>query len=395
MNWTTEQDIRAQVLKWWERGEILSSLATGQSIFPRRLKFKGPTSTDLTARFDEVRSWVAAIRQSKHVRLVMSEVNHRVLGKNSMPTACWIDSIEDALEKIGKVDDARRFSNVLELTRTSHPGLVGYLVKKPLRVLMLYESWQRILDVVDWYELNPNSDIYIRQVDTGTIHSKFIEEHRSVLAELLAFAAVSATDDECKPIYPASSQFAARFGFRTKPVRISFRVLDRDCSLIDVDGDEYISLNADSFASLKVKAKRVFIVENETTFLAFPQTQDAIVIFGSGYGFSALAEATWLQDRKMYYWGDIDTHGFAILNSARSHWPHIRSFLMDENTLLAHRQSWVVEDSPHNSECFDLLSADEQGVYSNLKHQTWGEKVRLEQEFVGWNFVLETLKRLE
>jgi len=395
MNWTTEHDIRAQVLKWWERGEILSSLATGQSIFPRRLKFKCPSSADLSERFEEVRHWVAAIRQSKHVRLVMSEKNHRVLGKNAMPTAGWIESIDDALKLLGKLDEGARFKDMLELTRASHPHLIGYLAKRPLRALMLYDRWQRILDVVGWYERNPNPDIYIRQVDTGTIHSKFIEEHQSVLAELISYAEDSVIAEERKTLYPDSSQFAVRFGFKPKPVRISFRVLDRDCSLIDVAGDEHIGLNADSFASLKVKAKRIFIVENETNFLAFPQTKNAMVIFGSGYGFKALAEAKWLHDCKIYYWGDIDTHGFAILNEARSHWSHIQSFLMDERTLLAHRQSWVIEDSPCNANSFDFLTDDEQRIYSSLKRQTWGLKVRLEQEFVGWNFMLEALELLE
>ncbi|MGI6299138.1 MAG: Wadjet anti-phage system protein JetD domain-containing protein [Saccharofermentanales bacterium] len=41
------------------------------------------------------------------------------------------------------------------------------------------------------------------------------------------------------------------------------------------------------------------------------------MIFGAGYGFDHLASASWLNQKDIYYWGDIDTHGFAILNQLR------------------------------------------------------------------------------
>jgi hypothetical protein len=49
-----------------------------------------------------------------------------------------------------------------------------------------------------------------------------------------------------------------------------------------------------------------------------------------GYGFDNLAAALWLQQKDIYYWGDIDTHGFAILNQLRGFFPHAVSFLMDQ-----------------------------------------------------------------
>ncbi|PMX97712.1 Wadjet anti-phage system protein JetD domain-containing protein, partial [Pseudomonas sp. GW460-13] len=75
-----------------------------------------------------------------------------------------------------------------------------------------------------------------------------------------------------------------------------------------------VTLDADSFATLRPGVSRVFMTENETNFLAFPEAADSLVIFGAGYGFSLLAKATWLSQCKLHYWGDIDTHGFAILD---------------------------------------------------------------------------------
>lgn len=65
----------------------------------------------------------------------------------------------------------------------------------------------------------------------------------------------------------------------------------------------------------------------------------AMVIFGAGYGFDNLAEARWLGMLEIHYWGDIDTHGFAILNQLRKYFPHAQSLLMDRETLLAHLET--------------------------------------------------------
>ncbi len=79
------------------------------------------------------------------------------------------------------------------------------------------------------------------------------------------------------------------------------------------------------------------MVENEITYLAFPLPGDAIVIFGGGYAVDVLEPLGWLTGLDLIYWGDIDTHGFAILNRLRHRFGHARSMLMDRATLLAHR----------------------------------------------------------
>ena len=58
------------------------------------------------------------------------------------------------------------------------------------------------------------------------------------------------------------------------------------------------------------------------------------------------------------YWGDIDTHGFAILDRLRAWLPQARSVLMDRETLLAHRDRWVSEDRPARSTLTRLTPAE-------------------------------------
>jgi hypothetical protein len=112
---------------------------------------------------------------------------------------------------------------------------------------------------------------------------------------------------------------------------------------------------------------------------------------GLGNAVSALGALPWLQEADALYWGDIDTHGFAILDRARRAVPHLRSVLMDEATLLRHRALWVQETSQFPNVPLEALTIEERGCYDNLRAHTWGQRVRLEQERLGWRVAMETL----
>jgi hypothetical protein len=118
-----------------------------------------------------------------------------------------------------------------------------------------------------------------------------------------------------------------------------------------------------------------------------------MVIFGAGYGFDNLAAAPRLKQKEIYYWGDIDTHGFAILNQLRGFFPHTVSFLMDRQTLLAHRLLWGVEAQPETGN-HAYLNAEESALFDQLRQNHWGDRVRLEQERIGFDFLLDVLRRL-
>ena len=88
--------------------------------------------------------------------------------------------------------------------------------------------------------------------------------------------------------------------------------------------------------------------------------------------------------RTAHYWGDLDTHGLAILSRLRGHLPQVRSLLMDEATLLAHRNLWVEEPLPLRADAIAHLDADEQRIFHDLCGDRWSVRVRLEQERIDW-----------
>ena len=390
MNWTGAVELRAQLQRCWDRGEMLAGMVTGESSFPRRLKLKGPTSAQLAEHFDSVRTWIAELRALPHYRVEMRELRHRVLGTNEVPKAVWVDTLDNALDLLGKRRQAELFTSLVTRTRERQPVLLEWVAQRPLKVLELADAWDRLLDVVDWVQRYPRPDVYLRQVDIPGVHTKFIEAHRGILIQWLDLVLPrKAVDTTATGV----SGFSRRYGFRDRPQRIRLRALDPAHGLLPGSASADITLDAESVARLSPAVSRVFITENEINYLSFPQVRDSILIFGAGYGFEVLAQAVWLSRCQVFYWGDIDTHGFAILDQLRAYVPHARSLLMDRVTLLAFEAQWGVEQKQISRD-LTRLNPEECALYNELRDNRLRSRLRLEQERIGFGWVETTLAKL-
>ena len=271
MSWTTPAELKAQVQKLWDRGLILSALTGSEEIFPRRLTLRGPDSRQLSDSFSDVRDWIARLSgPAKQFRIVWRSINHRILGANEIPAEIWIDSLDDALGLIGKRRAAEQFSVLVALTREHQPELLSWLAKRPLRALELAEEWPRILEIVAWLLKHPRPGIYLRQIDLPGIHSKFIEGQRGVLGELLDLVL---PPEEIDARATGIGGFCRRYGFRDKPLRVRFRILDPELAKLQTGTDQDITVTQATFAKLEIAVTKVFITENEINFLAFPRVR--------------------------------------------------------------------------------------------------------------------------
>ncbi len=387
MNWTRPVDLRAQVQRLWDRGGLLASMVTGESLFQNRLQLKVPTSTEMADHFDEARAWIGELLAMPHCRLEMREFKHRVFGANSIPAEAWIESFDNAVALIGKRREVARFTELLDVTRGRQPRLLDWLAKRPMRALELVDEWSRLLEIVAWLQAHPRPGVYLRQVDIPGVHSKFIETHRGVLVELLD---IVLPIEEIDSSASGASQFAKRYGFRDKPLRLRFRLLDPERAGLPWALGQDITLDAERFSRLDANVSRVFITENEINFLAFPPVKDSLAIFGAGYGFEMLSKVVWLSRCRVHYWGDIDTHGFAILDQLRSQFDHVESFLMNRGTLLAFESQWGNEEKQTTRD-LSRLTHEERMVYDDLRDNRIRKNLRLEQERIGFDWVVSAL----
>jgi hypothetical protein len=384
VTWTTADDLKAQIQRLWDRGDLLRAVVSPPSGWPLRLTLRRPTASDLSGRFDAVRQWSQALATTPHVRIEWNDWNHRVQGRQRLPAEVWIDSPFQAIAWLGEQEAVDRFGEIAASLRGPYAPIHEWLVEAPHDALGVFDEWERLLGVVAWMLEHPRPAVYLRHVDVPGVDTKFIEAHSGVLSAMLDRALpADAIDHEARGV----AQFRRRYGFAEPPRLVRFRALDRNLGVLPgVVGMCDVTLDAASFAALHLPVERVIIVENETSFLALPAIPRAIGLFGAGYGWETVAGADWLGRCRVQYWGDLDTHGFAILHQLRARLPHVASVLMDRGTLLAHRLFWGVEAKPVRHELAHL-TPDEAAVYDDLRHDRYRAGVRLEQERIGFRWV--------
>ena len=354
--------------------------------FPLALRLRRPSPGELGQRFEAIRAWIKALEEgSKAIcgagyEIVWEEINTRQLGRNRLPVSVRLPARADALAFIGKTSAAEDFDPIAGSTLKQFPQLRDWLRRRPLLALEHAADWQGILECLAWFCALPRPGIYLRQIEVAGIDSKFIEARKGLLAELLDIVLPATAIDAS---ISGAKGFEARYGLRAKPALVRFRILDPRHAL---GGITDLTVPAGEFAKLELGVARVFVVENEITGLAFPPAEGSLVVLGLGHAVALIGAARWLADCDLIYWGDLDTHGFAMLDRLRSAFPKCRSLLMDRATLLAHAAMWTTEAAPHVG-TLDLLSEPEAALYAELRYDRLGRSVRLEQERIGFDWV--------
>jgi hypothetical protein len=376
--WTGPADVREAVRRKWP--VLLANFLTGRSWEPLPVPLRGPGPAEIGERLADVQAWAAEWERAGRgpLRVEYKMVGGRLIGANQIPCRAWLDGYDQAWELLGARQQVRRLTELAEQTKAQCPRVLGWVECHPVKALDLASCWPHVLATVRWVDERQRAGLYVRQVDVPGVDTKFIDKHKRVLTELLDLQLDPARIDAAAP------DFEGRYGFRRKPDYVRLRTA--------VTGAPYteLTVRADELAAPPPGVARAYIVENEITYLAFPLAPDAIVIFGSGYAVNVLEKLDWLATLDLAYWGDLDTHGFAILNRLRHRFPRARSILMDRETLLAHQSQWVLEPTPTRA-ALEWLTPVERNLYQALVAGTFGPAVRLEQERVNFAWLEQAL----
>jgi len=378
--------------------------------WPLEINLDIPTEKDALKQPEVVRSWISAWKswQGSNQRyagtLIRSERRWRSLGTQSVPEKLILENPDDIAIWIGEAARWQRAVERYKLFIRRWPMLLDILPKH-FNVLADYNDtdFLNLSEVLSWLCANQNSNFYIRQIPIAGIGSKWLELRKGLVAELIAAIHGEPSDAER---FTADEHCGRDFyklcGLRQQPQLIRMRILDPELRKkfggfgdITAPVEEIACIDITPAAPRPADAKiTTFIIENIQTGLAFNDLKNSVVIMGLGYGVDVLGRIPWLQNTRCIYWGDIDTHGFAILNRVRSYLPNLETVLMDEAILLSHRELWVEEKDQHSSAELQNLTITELTLYQSLKNNVWGQHVRLEQERICWNNAWNILEHL-
>ncbi|MBF0266361.1 MAG: hypothetical protein HQL46_13935 [Gammaproteobacteria bacterium] len=397
-------EIKKKLLKDWERYLFHKYWLQNEELFPYQIKLTKPNDKTLLHHFDEVRNWIneltthfnRRISDSSSIILISKNINYAMMGQQKIPIAIEFSSLESLAKYLGKWQQWQLFNKLYHHIIFNFPSLKAWLINSPAVILKYQSEWSQLLAVCQYLQQHPKPNCYIRQLNIEGVDTKFIEKHKLVLKNMLDIV-LPVTDYYSDHDKLSEHGFEKRYGLLYELPRIRFRLLDQSVSS-DLLNISDIELAIDQFAQVNFPdlfCDRIFITENKVNGLVFPELKNTMVIFGLGYGIQILKHVNWLKKCQIYYWGDIDTHGFAILSQARQYFPQIKSWLMDKESLMFCRHLWGVEDKkPHPSQSLPGLNEREQEVYQGLKNNLWQQSLRLEQEKIPYDYWITKLQAI-
>lgn len=356
----------------------------GEGEWPLRVPLGIPSESDVATDVAAVRSWVDAWASWSGSGVLETEGRRWVrLGSQTLPAVVVLADAGEVAAWCGQERRWRRAVGRFQALRLRWPQLGGQLgLGRLFDVLADYgdADFERLLEMVSWLLANPASGLYVRQLPVVGVDTKWLEKRTGLVTGLLGMLRGS----------EQAGDFFAATGLRRQAHRLRLRVLCPEMrrtlgGLCDIEAP----LN--EVAALGLRPARVLVVENHECGESLPDMSGVVAFIGLGRAVTALATVPWAGGVPAVYWGDIDTHGLAILSSARAVLPGIRSVLMDRGTLETFKDLVVQEPAQATDAGVSNLSEEERALFDGLRGGSWGTKVRLEQERLPWPAALEAL----
>lgn len=385
------EDVRARCKRQFAREHLAWLGARAGSDETQTIALGAPTQNEAAAEPEAVRAWGAAWsgwESSRQPGAVTWETRQWPrLGTQRLPASLVISSLDDVAmlaEQAGRWQRASARHQLLSKVCVWLPG--RQVPQRLFDALADYNDvdFERLLSLMRWLSEHPASGLQLRQLPVVGLDTKWVEQRRGLIIDTL----------QCRPSAPAGDQ-AGRdlhtlLGLARQPTRMRLRLLGDDLRR-QVGGLCDIEAPVEELAALPISPRLAFVVENLESGLALPAVAGAVALLKLGHAVSLLQLLPWLRASRVIVWGDIDTHGFAILDRVRAGLPRAESILMDLNTLLPHRDLWVEEPRPYDGPALERLRESERQVFDGLSQGSWGVRVRLEQERLPWPLVLSTL----
>jgi hypothetical protein len=381
--------VTGRLRRLWRRrrGDWLDGAGeTDSRDWPLAVLLHPPTEREAARSVHAVRGWSESWRCWRGGgELVWVERAWADLGRQRLPERLLLHAPGAVADWLGEGERWRRALERRDRLLGRFPALAGRLgahfdwladAEEPELV--------RLAGVLAELSTGSGVGLYLRQLPIAGIDSKWVAANRARVTELLRPLLAGDRGED------VSGDLWSLAGLRREPALLRLRLLDPGLRA-RVGGLGDISAPADQIAALPLAPERVFIVENVQTGLAFTDLPAAVVIFGLGYAVDRLEAIPWLRGADCRYWGDLDTHGLAILERLRGHLPGVRSLLMDEATLLDHPTLWSREGKPVRNLQPARLDVAERTLYQGLANDRWGPAVRLEQERIAWDYAWERM----
>lgn len=304
-------DIQRRLDRTWHE-----SIAGDESSWPHAFPLGAPVGEELQRTFTAVQQEVFAWRDWSEARSVsLRFATRRVAGTDqTLPTHLHVPDLQTAAQLCGREWTDRLARGEVRLARVrddfSHAATA-----KLIRQLDTYAEvdFDLLLTAAHWFREHTGTELTPRQVPIEGLHSKWLNTRRQLVLTLAGVETLGLIEE--------------------RPQSVSFVYLDP--AHIAAGGRRFDSVVPGDAMTPAYPPRVVVISENKDTAVWFPPVPEGVAVEGDGLaGAAKISQVEWLTSaERIMYWGDIDAHGYEILNGYRERGMAVETILMDAPTL--------------------------------------------------------------
>ncbi len=360
-------ELAQQLLRQWQNNTLRAQRLLTPEPCPLRLAIGKPTATQVLQQSASVQQHIQSWRQVTVGQVIFEHKNYRRLAEAvELPSYWQINSPSEWMQACQNAAVRYEFAVLSELICASDSCMHELLVRE--RNLWRHKPLNELLDTLKLAgKLSPGcaQGQPLRLLSGYGVDTKFVERHETLLRRLLDTRFADA----------ASEQGLLNFldALDEKDHWLLVRSLSE--GLLPF---QRLRITSAELAQTALPATRILLIENERCEHLLPPLRDCIAVLGAGFDLAWLAGQA-LEGKQLYYWGDLDTWGLAMLARARQLRPNLQALMMTQEVFTDYADFAVSE--PQRAGDFDqsYLAADEQALLLDLQQR---KKGRLEQEFI-------------
>ena len=372
-------ELRKKLTRQWDNAKLRAERLLPPGNWPLCLPIGKPSAKIFAEQAQSVLQHVQLWRQVAVGCVEWKDVNYRASdGPVSMPfrwilnsPSDWLNAAEDPVVN----REFRLLEGIIEqVDPIFHPLLVSH------RSLWRHKGPQDIISAARLAcRLEPGcaKGLPLRLLSGQGVDTKFIENNISLLTRLL----------DVRFSGEASEQGLTTFLDAFDESNHWVLVVPLSPGLLPF---KKCRVTTAELAETTLPASHVLVIENEQCLHQLPALSDTIAILGCGLDVQWLSSAV-LDEKRVAYWGDMDSWGLLMLARARRCRPTLDVLLMNRELFEQYaNHSAVPEPVKAQQTIPDGLLNEEADFYRYLTSLSCG---RLEQEFLPTGIVEEELAR--
>ena len=394
--------------KYWKNTKNLKSLLSGNTEFPLEISLKPPTGNAALNNISHFQEFVASWKsfgektgyESKEVNVRWNTRTFRSLSEQKVPTHLTIPDIGSLARLLGHAEEQQlrdwqsRIAYIFdslssELDKCTDRSSGSTCERELFLALIAYletlsgfsdSDLELLVKLIPQLHKGMGRGCYLRALPVIFVDTKFIEKNLRFIEAVTA------------PIIDGSAKEMGLLNWldcRDKPK--DWLLVKPLCKKTthSLGGLPLLRMSSETLLGFELPAKNILVIENEQSCLSLDNIPNTIAVSGGGKNVSWM-RAGWLADKRVGYWGDIDSEGLGILSDVRSKLSTITPLMMDSETVKAYGDRMVDEPEPVVREPIALTKA-ELVLFRKLRNGDY-VNTRLEQERLPMDYIFRNLK---